>query len=129
MCIIKRFSDNLATTKSSNNSIYNTSNLTFEGLLSDPDNIADNFRDYLKHFSSNVIDVIEKFDFDKEITKLDKNGILFNVISEFCTEKAYMGADKISSVDMGYIFEELVRRFSEGFDEQAGAHFTPRDIV
>ena len=138
MCVVKRFSDTLNAAKSepkpdnlsaSEFGFYNTSEITFESLLSDPDNIANNFRDYLKQFSNNVLDVIEKFDFDKEITKLDKNGILYNVISEFCSDKAYMGADKISAVDMGYIFEEIVRRFSEGSDEQAGAHFTARDIV
>lgn len=153
MCVIKRFSDTLAPTKqkvldmnkqldarglvvkkgflttASGYDFYNTSPFTFEGLLSDPDNIADNFRSYLNHFSENVVDIIEKFDFDKEITKLDHNGILYNVIQEFCSKKAYMGADEISAVDMGYIFEELVRKFSESYDEQAGAHFTARDII
>ena len=153
MCVIKRFSDTLAPTKekvlqkneeldkrglvvkdgflksASGHDFYNTSAFTFDGLLSDADNIADNFRSYLNHFSTNVIDIIEKFDFDKEITKLAHNGILYNVISEFCTKKAYMGADEISAVDMGYIFEELVRKFSESYDEQAGAHFTARDII
>ena len=136
MCVIKRFSDTLSGTKNkvieldkklderkiavkdgflksaSGYDFYNVSPFTFEGLLSDPDNIADNFRSYLNHFSNNVIDIIEKFDFDKEITKLSNNGILFNVIAEFCSKKAYMGADEISAVDMGYIFEELVRKFS-----------------
>ena len=153
MCVIKRFSDTLKDTKeqvlqtneeltkrglqvkdgflrkASGYDFYNTSKFTFEGLLSDPDNIAENFRNYLQHFSNNVIDIIEKFDFDKEITKLDNNGILYNVIQEFCSKKAYMGADEISAVDMGYIFEELVRKFSESYDEQAGAHFTARDII
>ncbi|MCQ2272731.1 MAG: SAM-dependent methyltransferase [Bacteroidales bacterium] len=100
-----------------------------DSLLSDAENIADNFRSYLNHFSTNVIDILEKFDFDKEITKLDNNGILYNVIQEFCSKKAYMGLDAISAVDMGYIFEELVRKFSESYDEQAGAHFTARDII
>ena len=153
MCVIKRFSDTLAPTKekvlqmnetldkrglvvkdgflksASGYDFYNTSPFSFDGLLSDADNIADNFRSYLNHFSTNVIDIIEKFDFDKEITKLSHNGILYNVIAEFCTKKAYMGADEISAVDMGYIFEELVRKFSESYDEQAGAHFTARDII
>lgn len=153
MCVIKRFSDTLAGTKDkviemnknldarnitvkdgflrqvSGYQFYNVSPFTFEGLLSDAENIADNFRSYLNHFSTNVIDVIEKFEFDKEITKLSNNGILYNVISEFCSKKAYMGADEISSVDMGYIFEELVRKFSESYDEHAGAHFTARDII
>ena len=153
MCVIKRFSDTLVATKDKviemNKSLdsrgimvkdgflrsaagydfYNVSPFTFDGLLSDAENIADNFRSYLNHFSANVIDVIEKFDFDKEITKLSNNGILYNVISEFCSKKAYMGADEISAVDMGYIFEELVRKFSESYDEHAGAHFTARDII
>lgn len=153
MCVIKRFSDTLATTKqkvidmnktldsrgiqvkdgflrsASGYDFYNISPFTFDGLLSDAENIADNFRSYLNHFSANVIDVIEKFDFDKEITKLSNNGILYNVISEFCSKKAYMGVDAISAVDMGYIFEELVRKFSESYDEHAGAHFTARDII
>lgn len=153
MCVIKRFSDTLAATReavlktdemlsqrgvqlkdgflqsASGYQFYNTSKFTFEGLLADADNIAANFRNYLQHFSPNVIDVIEKFDFEKEITKLDNNGILYNVIQEFCSKKAYMGADEISAVDMGYIFEELVRKFSESYDEQAGAHFTARDII
>ena len=153
MCVIKRFSDTLAGTKDkviemnrtldsrnitvkdgflrqvSGYQFYNVSPFTFEGLLSDAENIADNFRSYLNHFSTNVIDVIEKFEFDKEITKLSNNGILYNVIAEFCSKKAYMGADEISAVDMGYIFEELVRKFSESYDEQAGAPFTARDII
>ena len=153
MCVIKRFSDTLVATKdkviemnksldsrgimvkdgflrsASGYEFYNVSPFTFEGLLSDAENIADNFRSYLNHFSANVIDVIEKFDFDKEITKLSNNGILYNVISEFCSKKAYMGVDAISAVDMGYIFEELVRKFSESYDEHAGAHFTARDII
>ena len=153
MCVIKRFSDTLAPTKeavlkanklceerglvvkkgflttASGYDFYNTSPFTFEGLLSDAENIADNFRSYLNHFSENVVDIIEKFDFDKEITKLEHNGILYNVIQEFCSKKAYMGADAISAIDMGYIFEELVRKFSESYDEQAGAHFTARDII
>ena len=109
MCVIKRFSDTLAATKqkvidmnktldsrgimvkdgflrsASGYAFYNVSPLTFEGLLSDAENIADNFRSYLNHFSTNVIDVIEKFEFDKEITKLSNNGILYNVIAEFCS--------------------------------------------
>jgi len=154
MCVIKRFSDTLAPTKqavldayelyavkrklavydgflrdAAGFDFYNTSRFTFDGLLADADNIADNFRSYLNHFSKNVIDIIEKFDFDKEIAKMEHNGILYNVIAEFCSKKAYMGADAISAVDMGYIFEELVRKFSESYDEQAGAHFTARDII
>ena len=108
---------------------YNTSQFTLDTLLADPDNIGDNFKAYLQNFSANVIDILKNFNFEREIEKLDQNDILFNVIQEFCTPKAYMGVDAISAVDMGYIFEELVRKFSESYDEQAGAHFTARDII
>ena len=153
MCVIKRFEDPLALTreavwkrneelgsmdamlktpllkKASGQQFFNTSKFTFKTLLADPDNIADNFDDYLQHFSNNVIDIIRRFDFDKEIERLEKNGLLYLVIKEFNSDKAYLGSDRISSVDMGYIFEELVRKFSESYDEQAGAHFTARDII
>lgn len=76
-----------------------------------------------------MIDIIRRFEFDKEISKLEDNGLLYLIIKEFNSDKAYLGADRISSVDMGYIFEELVRKFSESYDEQAGAHFTARDII
>ena len=153
MCVIKRFEDTLAPTreavwkrneelgdmdavlkapflsKASKQQFYNTSKFTFQNLLADPDNISDNFDDYLQHFSENVIDIIRRFEFDKEIRKLEDNGLLYLIIKEFNSEKAYLGTDRISSVDMGYIFEELVRKFSESYDEQAGAHFTARDII
>ena len=153
MCVIKRFEDTLAPTRekvletnkeldekkiemkrgflerAAGQKFYNLSRFTFETLLADADNIKDNFESYLNHFSENVIDIIHRMDFQKEIDKLADNGLLYLVIQEFCTTKAYLGADKISSVDMGYIFEELVRKFSESYDEQAGAHFTARDII
>ncbi len=154
MCVIKRFEDTLAPTKqkvlarneelekkgitdlkrgflesAAGQKFYNLSRFTFETLLADADNIKDNFESYLNHFSENVIDIIHRMEFQKEIDKMAENGLLYLVIQEFCTAKAYLGADKISSVDMGYIFEELVRKFSESYDEQAGAHFTARDII
>ncbi len=115
--------------KASGYKFYNTSVFTFEKLLNDPDNIEANLRSYIASFSDNVIDILENFEFDKEITKLANADYLYTVIQEFCTEKAYMGADKISSTDMGYIFEELIRKFSESYNEKAGAHFTARDII
>ena len=115
--------------KASGYKFYNTSPLTFEKLLNDSYNIEDNLRSYLASFSENVLDILDNFDFDKEISKLAKADYLYTVIQEFCTEKAYMGADKISSTDMGYIFEELIRKFSESYNEEAGAHFTARDII
>jgi type I restriction enzyme M protein len=108
---------------------YNTSKFCFDKLIADPNNIAENFEDYIKGFSSNVIDIIDNFKFDDQIKTLVKGKALFIVIQEFCSTKANMAPDKVTSTDMGYIFEELIRKFSESYDEQAGAHFTARDII
>ena len=108
---------------------YNTSKFTFDKLLADPDNIEANFRDYLAGFSANVQDVLSKFDFDNVIKRMVESNTLYLTIKEFNSPKGYLGADKISAVDCGYIFEDLVRRFSESFGEEAGAHFTSRDII
>lgn len=151
MTVIKRFNDTLSPTKqtvldkyeevkhfevksgflerASGYSFYNISPFTFENLLADPEHIEANFRTFLAGFSENVQDVLENFEFDREITKLANNGMLFLVIQEFNKKSAYMGPDIVSSTDMGYIFEELVRKFSESYNEQAGAHFTSRDII
>lgn len=116
-------------TKASGYQFYNTSKFTFDSLLSDPENIEANFRDYLNGFSPNVQDVLSKFDFDSIIGRMVESNTLYLVIKEFNSEKGYLGPDKISAVDCGYIFEDLVRRFSESFGEEAGAHFTSRDII
>lgn len=108
---------------------YNISKFTFEKLLADPENVESNFRDYLNGFSANVQDVLAKFDFDTIIKRLVESNTLYLVIKEFASQKGYLGPDKISAVDCGYIFEDLVRRFSESFGEEAGAHFTSRDII
>lgn len=115
--------------KASGYQFYNTSRFTFETLLADPDNIESNFRDYLSGFSANAQDVLAKFDFDNIIKRMVESNTLYLVIKEFGSEKGYLGPDKISVVDCGYIFEDLVRRFSESFGEEAGAHFTSRDII
>ena len=115
--------------KASGYQFYNTSRFTFETLLADPDNIESNFRDYLSGFSANAQDVLAKFDFDNIIKRMVESNTLYLVIKEFGSEKGYLGPDKISAVDCGYIFEDLVRRFSESSGEEAGAHFTSRDII
>ena len=115
--------------KASGYQFYNISRFTFETLLADPDNIESNFRDYLSGFSANAQDVLAKFDFDNIIKRMVESNTLYLVIKEFGSEKGYLGPDKISAVDCGYIFEDLVRRFSESFGEEAGAHFTSRDII
>jgi type I restriction enzyme M protein len=116
-------------TRASGYQFYNTSKFTFETLLADPDSIETNFRDYLAGFSANAQDVLSKFDFDNIIKRMVESNTLYLIIKEFNSEKGYLGADKISAVDCGYIFEDLVRRFSESFGEEAGAHFTSRDII
>ena len=116
-------------TDASGYQFYNISKYTFDKLLADPDNIEINFRDYLAGFSANVQDVLAKFDFDSIIKRMVESNTLYLVIKEFNTPKGYLGPDKISAVDCGYIFEDLVRRFSESFGEDAGAHFTSRDII
>ena len=116
-------------TQASGYQFYNTSKFTFDKLLADPENIEANFRDYLAGFSPNVQDVLSKFDFDTVIKRVVESGSLYLVIKEFNSPNGYLGPDKISAVDCGYIFEDLVRRFSESFGEEAGAHFTSRDII
>lgn len=108
---------------------YNTSKYTFERLLDDPDNIEENFRDYLNGFSENVQDIIEKFKFDGHITTMANKGILYIVIKEFTSPKANLHPDVISNLEMGYIFEEIIRRFSESHNEDAGQHYTPREVI
>ena len=115
--------------KASHHQFYNTSKFTFEKLLADPAHIESNFKFYLNGFSQNVQDVLAKFEFDNIIKRLVESDTLYWVIKEFCTENGYLGPDKIAAVDCGYIFEDLVRRFSESYDEKAGAHFTSRDII
>lgn len=108
---------------------YNTSKYTFERLMDDPDHIEDNFRDYLNGFSENVQDIIEKFKFDGHITTMANKDILYIVIKEFTTERANLHPDEISNLEMGYIFEEIIRRFSEAHNEDAGQHYTPREVI
>jgi type I restriction enzyme M protein len=103
----------------------NTSKYDFEKLLADPDNIANNLRNYINGFSKNAREIIEHFDFDKQITKLNDNNLLYLVVSEF--NKIDLHPDVVSNTEMGYIFEELIRRFSE--HGEAGDHYTPREVI
>ncbi len=115
--------------KASGYEFYNTSKYTFETLLDAPDSIEANFRNYLNGFSKNVREIIEKFKFDQEITTLAEKNLLYIVIQEFTTPKADLHPDKISNLEMGYIFEEIIRRFSEAHNEDAGQHYTPREVI
>ena len=115
--------------KASGLEFYNTSKYTFERLMDDPDNIEDNFKDYLNGFSENVRDIIEKFKFDGHISTMANKGILYIVLKEFTTERANLHPNEISNLEMGYIFEEIIRRFSEAHNEDAGQHYTPREVI
>lgn len=151
MCLIKRFHDCLLPThqkvleaaekfkdlevkegfltKAAGYQFYNTSKFTFETLLADSANIAENFEDFLNGFSDNVKDILHRMKFEDQIKTMKEGKVLYQVISDFNSSKADMSPKKISAVDMGYIFENLVQRFSESYDEEAGAHFTSRDII
>ena len=153
MTVIKRFHDCLAPThdavlaaaekykalavkdgflrEASGYPFYNTSKFTFETLKADPENIEDNFKDYINGFSDNVQDILARMKFADQIERLSDPDapLLYQVVCDFCKPQADMSPDKIKAVDMGYIFENLIQRFSESYDEDAGAHFTSRDIV
>lgn len=106
---------------------YNTSRYTFEKLKGDPNNIAANLTHYIKGFSSRAREIIEHFGFEEHIAKLDKSDRLFLLVSKFC--EIDLHPDTVSNIEMGYIFEELIRRFNEASNEEAGDHFTPREVI
>ena len=106
---------------------HNTSPFTFEKLKGDPDNIAANLTQYIKSFSNHARKIIEHFGFEENIAKLEKADRLYQVVAKFC--EIDLHPDKVSNIEMGYIFEELIRRFNEASNEEAGDHFTPREVI
>lgn len=108
---------------------YNTSKFTMKKLLADPKNIDTNFQDYLNGFSENVQDIITKFKFRNQLETFESTGITFSLIEKFCSPKVELSPDKISPMAMGYMFEDLIRRFNEKTNAAAGRHFTPREII
>jgi len=106
---------------------YNTSQYDFERLVKDAPNVAANLRNYIAGFSDNMREVVEKFDFDNTISKLDESGLLFKVIERF--KNVDLHPDRVDNATMGTIFEELIRKFNEALNENPGEHFTPRDVV
>lgn len=106
---------------------FNTSPLDFRRLLDDPANVADNLRSYIAGFSAAARDVIDKFDFNSQITRLERANLLYLVVSKFA--EIDLHPDKVSNLEMGYLYEELIRRFSELSNETAGEHFTPREVI
>lgn len=152
MCVIKRFHDCLLPThdavleankqyesfgelkvgflkEAAGYQFYNTSKFTFSRLITDPENIEDNFRDYLAGFSDNVQQILSRMNFHAQIDRMEEAGVLYQVIVDFSAKDLDMSPKYISTVDMGYIFEKLVQWFSESYNEEAGAHFTSRDII
>jgi len=113
--------------KASGFAFYNTSRYDFEKLLADAPNLAANLRNYINGFSSNMREVLEKFDFDNTITKLKESGLLFKVLERF--KSVDLHPDRVPNPMMGTIFEELIRKFNEALNENPGEHFTPRDVV
>jgi type I restriction enzyme M protein len=108
-------------------SFHNTSKLDFKKLKGEPDKMAANLTAYIKGFSSQVRDIFEKFNFEPEIARLEENNRLFLVVSKFADIDLH--PDRVSNIEMGYVFEELIRRFNEAANETAGDHFTPREVI
>ena len=108
---------------------YNTSRYDFEKLLADAPHVAQNLRNYIAGFSPNMREVLEKFDFDNTIAKLDEAGLLFLVVQRFGDPQVNLHPDAVDNATMGTIFEELIRKFNEALNENPGEHFTPRDVV
>jgi type I restriction enzyme M protein len=104
---------------------HNTSKYDFNKLLNDSDNIADNLRDYINGFSKVARDIMDHFDFDRQIDKLDQNDLLYLTIKRF--SEIDLHPEVVSNVEMGYVFEELIRRFNE--NAEAGDHYTPREVI
>ena len=112
----------------SGHNFHNTSPFTFEKLLDDPDNIAANLNNFINNFSTDAREIfIDRFKLPEQITRLDKDNLLYMVVSRFA--QADLHPDTVSNIQMGYIFEELIRRFSEQSNETAGEHFTPREVI
>ena len=106
---------------------YNASRYTFEKLKGDPNNIAANLTNYIKGFSTRAREIVDHFGFEEHIAKLDKADRLYLIVSRFC--QIDLHPDRVSNIEMGYIFEELIRRFNEASNEEAGDHFTPREVI
>ncbi len=115
--------------ETSGQNFYNTSEYDFKKLLDDPANIEINFYNYINGYSKEVIDIIENFDLKRHIEKMANNNILYTVIEAFNQKNANLHPNEVSNIEMGYIFEEIIRRFSEAHNEEAGQHYTPREVI
>lgn len=115
--------------ETSGQNFYNTSEYDFKKLLDDPTNIEENFYNYLDGYSKEVTDIVENFDLKRHIQKMANNNILYTVIETFNQKNANLHPNEVSNIEMGYIFEEIIRRFSEAHNEEAGQHYTPREVI
>lgn len=115
--------------ETSGQNFYNTSKYDFKKLLDDPANIEENFYNYLDGYSKEVTDIVENFDLKRHIQKMANNNILYTVIETFNQKNANLHPNEVSNIEMGYIFEEIIRRFSEAHNEEAGQHYTPREVI
>ncbi len=113
--------------KTAGYNFHNRSNFDFNKLIADPNNIASNLRNYINGFSEDAREIIEQFEFENQINKLDDNNLLFMIVKRF--QEVDLHPDTISSMEMGYMFEELIRKFAEISNETAGEHFTPREVI
>ncbi len=129
LAIHRQFGDRdpLLRSAADDNQFYNTSVLTLRRILDDSATVADNLAEYIAKFSPHARDVIEKFDFHTQIARLDRANLLYLVLSKFCDVDLH--PEVVSNVEMGYLYEELIRRFSELSNETAGEHFTPREVI
>ena len=116
--------------KASGHKFYNTSPFTFTTLLNAPSDLEANFRAYCNAFSGNVRQILEKFKpFHQHLATMAEKNVLYMVLKEFTTARADLHPDHVSNLEMGYIFEELIRRFSESHNADAGQHYTPREVI
>lgn len=113
--------------KTAGYNFHNRSQFDFNKLIADPNNIASNLRNYINGFSEDAREIIEQFEFENQINKMDDNNLLFMVVKRF--QETDLHPDHISSMEMGYMFEELIRKFAEISNETAGEHFTPREVI
>ena len=113
--------------KTAGYNFHNRSKFDFNKLIADPNNIASNLRNYINGFSEDAREIIEQFEFENQINKMDDNNLLFMVVKRF--QEIDLHPDRISSMEMGYMFEELIRKFAEISNETAGEHFTPREVI
>jgi type I restriction enzyme M protein len=113
--------------KASGEKVYNTSEYTFESLCDDPDQIASNLQYYINSFDEETKEIFEKFDFGHQIQRLDEADILYQIVHEFA--EIDLHPDEVPNEEMGYIYEELIRKFNELSNETAGEHFTPREVI